>query len=304
MQSMTGFASVDGVVETDAGPFGWRWDARSVNHRGLDLKLRLPPGFETEEQRWRRAGADRFARGSVSVSLSLNEPAVAGAPKLDAAALDAAVDAARIATEAAKAQGLDVAPPSADGLLRLPGVFSQRAGEAEIVRPEPLLEAVRAGFSALLERLAAARADEGAALETILLGQVEALEALRAEAETRAAARSAEAPARLEARIAELLAARADRGVDPDRLAQEIALLAVKADVREELDRLSSHLASARALIADSAPIGRRFDFLTQELLREANTLCAKSQDAALTETGLAMKVTIDQLKEQTANVE
>lgn len=304
MHSMTGFASVDGVVETDDGPFGWRWDARSVNHKGLDLKLRLPPGFEAQEQRWRRAGADRFARGSVSLSLTLKEPNVAGAPKLDETALTEAVSAALRAAEAARALGLELSTPSPDGLLRLPGVFSARVGENELLRPDALLGAVQAGFETLLDTLRETRAEEGAALKRILSGHIETLNTLRDEAETRAAARAADAPARLEAKVTELLAARADRGIDADRLAQELALLAVKADVREELDRLASHLDTARSLIEDKAPIGRRFDFLTQELLREANTLCSKSQDAALTETGLAMKVTIDQLKEQTANVE
>ncbi len=304
MHSMTGFASVDGVVETGAGPFGWRWDARSVNHKGLDLKLRMPPGFEAEEQRWRRAGADRFARGSVSLSLTLNEPSAAGAPKLDETALGDAVTATVRAMETARRHGLELSAPTPDGLLRLPGVFSVRASEADAPRPDELVDAVRSGFETLLVQLSDARALEGASLQRILAGHVETLDTLRAQAETRAEARAAEAPERLKTKINELLAARSDQQIDPDRLAQELALLAVKADIREELDRLASHLATARSLIADTAPIGRRFDFLAQELLREANTLCSKSQDAALTETGLGMKVTIDQLKEQVANVE
>lgn len=292
--SMTGFAESTGSHEG----LRWRWEAKSVNGRSLDLRLRTPPGYDGLEAPARRLAGERFLRGAFQISLSVEQPETARGLSVDAAALASAV---RIAREVAAETGL--APARVDGLLALKGVIVAD----EVATPlDPVARAHR--DAAILESLAGAfdrlvkeRCSEGAKLAALMTAQMDEIEKLVGEAGRLAAAQPAALKARLDAQLKELL----DGGsVSEDRLAQEVALLAVKADVREELDRLAAHVQDARALIRDGKGVGRKLDFLAQEFNREANTLCSKSSDIALTRTGLALKAVIDQFREQSQNVE
>ena len=292
--SMTGFAESTGSHEG----LRWRWEAKSVNGRSLDLRLRTPPGYDGLEAPARRLAGERFLRGAFQISLSVEQPETARGLSVDAAALASAV---RIAREVAAETGL--APARVDGLLALKGVIVAD----EVAAPlDPVARAHR--DAAILESLAGAfdrlvkeRCSEGAKLAALMTAQMDEIEKLVGEAGRLAAAQPAALKARLDAQLKELL----DGGsVSEDRLAQEVALLAVKADVREELDRLAAHVQDARALIRDGKGVGRKLDFLAQEFNREANTLCSKSSDIALTRTGLALKAVIDQFREQSQNVE
>lgn len=296
MRSMTGFAEAQGGDEA----FAWRWEARGVNGRGLDLRLRLPEGCEALDPLVRARLARDVARGTVNVSLRLVRAQGAGALRPDPAALAQAIEAVRLTWEAAGAAGLAVAPPTAERLLALPGVLAAE-GAGELLT-EARQARIAADLDRLAERFAAARAAEGAALARVLGGLLDRIEALAAEAREAAEARAARAGTLLRERVQALLGAGAP--VEEARLAQELALLAVKSDVTEELDRLAAHAAAVRALLAAAEPAGRKLDFLTQELNREANTLCAKAQSQDLTRIGLALKVAIDQVREQVQNVE
>jgi uncharacterized protein (TIGR00255 family) len=298
VSSMTGFAAVEGV----AAGAGWRWEARSVNARGLDLRFRLPEGREALEPGLRRLAAGALRRGAVTAQLRIETADRAAAPRLDPGALGAAVTAARAAAEALTAAGVATAPVAPERLLALRGVFDAPRAAAEDADREATDAALVAGFERALAGLRAARAAEGAALAAALSAALDRIEETVAAAEAAHAAQAAEAPARLRARLAELMREAATLG--EDRLAQELALLAIRHDVREELDRLRAHVAAARALLAGDGPAGRELDFLTQEFAREANTLCAKAASAELTRAGLALKVLVDQLREQAQNVE
>ncbi len=297
LTSMTGFADLAGGPEGPARV----WEARSVNGRGLDLRLRLPEGFEGAEPAIRAAAGRALARGSVSVTLKLVQTAPAGAPRLSPEGLGAAIEAALAASAAASARGLDLAPMTAAGLLGLRGVYEVEARPA--AEASELAETLAAEAEALFARLAAARREEGAALAALIGAQVDGIEALAVAARAAAAARGPRLAEALRTRLEAALAA-AQGAVEEGRLAQELALIAVRADVTEELDRLDAHVAAARALIAGEAPAGRRLDFLTQEFNREANTLCSKAQSAELTAIGLEMKVLVDRMREQVQNVE
>ncbi|MDE1987599.1 MAG: YicC family protein [Alphaproteobacteria bacterium] len=291
--SMTGFAEAHGSRDGAH----WRWEAKSVNGRGLDLRLRLPPGFDGIEPAARVLAADRFKRGNIQVVLTHESALGERGLRIDAAALASAV---KIAKEVANETGLRQA--SVDGLLALKGIIVQdesvemdsriRAG-----RDASILESLAAAFDAL----ARARAGEGAKLAVVLEGQIAAIARLTAAAAAAAATQPAALRARLTQQIADLMAPGA---LSPERLEQEIALLAVRADIREELDRLSAHVGEARRLLASGEAVGRKLDFLSQEFNREANTLCSKSSDIALTRIGLDLKAVIDQFREQAQNVE
>lgn len=294
--SMTGYADVADAAEG----IGWTWEARSVNGRGLDLRLRLPEGFEALDPAVRAAAAKALSRGSLTVGLRLARGGAAAAPRLNEAVLDAVVDAALTAAEAASRRGLDLAPMTAADLLAARGVL-----EAEAVVPGEdgaLLARVAAGLDPLFAALAAVRAGEGRSLAAVIGGQLGRVAALVAAARETAAARAARSGELLRTRLEAVLAGTAV--VDEARLAQELALLAVRADVTEELDRLEAHVAAARELLAAGGPVGRRLDFLMQEFNREANTLCSKSGAADLTAIGLDLKVLVDQMREQVQNVE
>ena len=292
--SMTGFAESTGSHEG----LRWRWETKSVNSRSLDMRLRTPPGYDGLEAPARRLAGERFLRGAFQISLTIEPQESARGLVVDAAALASAV---RIAREIAAETGL--APARVDGLLALKGVIV--ADEAAIPldpmarahRDAALLESLAVAF----DRLAKERCGEGAKLAVLLASQIGEIEKLVGEAARLAAAQPGALRARLSTQVKELLG---EVPVSEERLAQEVALLAVKADVREELDRLTAHVQDARALIAQGKGVGRKLDFLAQEFNREANTLCSKSADIALTRTGLALKAVIDQFREQAQNVE
>jgi len=291
--SMTGFADAQGA---DTG-LRWRWEVKSVNGRGLDLRLRLPPGFDGIEPAARVLAAERFRRGSIQASLSVETADSARGLRIDATALASAV---RIAKEVANETGL--APASIDGLLALKGVIVQDDGlpaddTARAKRDAGVLESLAQAFDALTR----ARRNEGAKLGTLLAAQIGDVERLTAAAASLAAVQPQALRDKLASQLKELLESGT---VAEDRLAQEVALLALRGDVREELDRLAAHVHEARALMASGEAVGRKLDFLAQEFNREANTLCSKSADIALTRVGLALKAAIDQFREQAQNVE
>lgn len=296
LTSMTGFADLAGAADGLA----WTWEARSVNGRGLDVRLRLPEGFEALEAPLRAAVADGLARGSVSVGLRIGQGGRPPTARLNPDALEAAIGAALAAGEAASRRGLDLAPMTAADLLGLRGVLE---AETHLPSEDPAtMAALTAGAAALVAALRAARQAEGAALARVLTAQVDRIAELAAAARAAAGARGPRQAEALRARLNAVLAATA--AIDEARLAQELAILAVRADVAEELDRLDAHVAAARALLAAEGPVGRKLDFLMQEFNREANTLCAKAQAAELSALGLEMKVVIDQMREQVQNVE
>lgn len=293
LSSMTGFARAQG----SQGPWRWHWEVRSVNSRGLDVRVRVPEGFEGLEQPARMLANERFARGSITASLTLDADPTRGAVRVNADALQQVLGALKQLEGMVKA-----APPTLDGILALRGVIDAQPpalSEAELAARDA---AVMGSLANAFDALKAARRDEGARLDAILKQHTQRMDTLVADAERLAVVQPEQMRARLKSAIDDVLKARP--GLAEDRLAQEIALLLVKADVREELDRLKSHLTQARALFAEGAAQGRRLDFLAQELNREANTLCSKSSDIQLTRVGLELKATIDQLREQVQNVE
>ena len=298
LTSMTGFADRTGGI----GGFAWTWEARSVNGRGLDLRLRLPEGFEALEPAIRAAAAKVLSRGSVTLGLRLARGAVAALPRVNPEALEAAIAAALAVSEAAAARGLDLAPMTAADLIAVRGVLEAETATAEDYAP--LVAQMATEVDPLFADLAAARASEGAALASLLVAQLDRIETLGREARITAEARAGRAGALLKSRLEAVLAATAVPAVDEGRLAQELALIAVKGDVTEELDRLEAHVAAARAMIAGNGAVGRKLDFLMQEFNREANTLCSKAAASDLTAIGLEMKVVIDQMREQVQNVE
>jgi uncharacterized protein (TIGR00255 family) len=292
LSSMTGFAESSG----GHGGVAWRWEVKSVNGRGLDLRLRTPPGLDGIEAPARKLATARFTRGSLQIGLTVEPQDGARGLKIDTAALAAAV---KLARELEAETGL--APARVDGILALKGVIV--ADDAA-----PLTEAARAHRdAAILESLAMAfdalakeRLNEGAKLKALLGAQLDEIETLVADANVLAATQPQALKERLAAQMNDLLSG----GLPEERLAQEAALLAARADIREELDRLAAHVADARAMLKSGQGIGRKLDFLAQEFNREANTLCSKSADIALTRIGLGLKAVIDQFREQSQNVE
>lgn len=290
---MTGFARTEG---TDGG-LAWAWELRSVNGRGLDLRFRLPPGFDALEPGLRDAAGKVLKRGNVTANLTIKREDTARlAP--DPAALEAVL--ALALSLRARIPGSPL--PRAEALLALPGVLRQAAAEQTEEEAAATEAAVRAGFAQALDLLVTARHGEGARLAVTLAKQLDEIAALKQQSATEAADQPAAQRARMLENLQALL--REQPSLPEDRIAQEVALLAARSDVREELDRLDAHIHAARALLAEAANIGRRFDFLVQEFNREANTLCSKSSSVALTATGLKLKATIEQLREQVQNIE
>ncbi|BDW85196.1 hypothetical protein MACH21_13730 [Roseicyclus marinus] len=290
--SMTGFAAREG---SDGQGASWSWELRSVNGRGLDLRLRLPDGLGALEAPLRKRLSEVIGRGSVSLSLRVvREQGGPGAT--DPAKLAAVLAQLAQVRAAAEAQGIACAPVDPATILSL-RALSENGEAATMPAPEALL----ADAEPLLSAFTAMRQDEGRALAALLDAQIDRIENLVSGAETAAAARAEPQAARLRAAIAILVEA---TEIDEARLAQEVAALALKTDVTEEIDRLRAHVAAARALLAQGGAVGRKLDFLMQEFNREANTLCSKSQDAGLTAIGLDLKLAIDQTREQVQNVE
>ncbi|EPX79052.1 YicC/YloC family endoribonuclease [Litoreibacter arenae] len=293
IRSMTAFAS-----RTDrAGQVSWTLEMRGVNAKGLDIRLRLPERLMAQEQPIRAKLAKAFARGAISATLRLDEDGFESAVQLDEHALESYILAAIRVRSMAKNKGLRLTESTATDYLALRGVMQSAAGTG------PLPEAdILASFDAAIVDFAAMRASEGAALDEVLRQHLAQIAGLTAEASQLAAARKDQVALQLKTNLARILD-NAD-GADPDRVAQELALLAVKADVSEEIDRLSAHVAAAEVLLDSDGPVGRKLDFLMQEFNREANTLCSKSGAAELTRVGLDLKAVIDQMREQVQNVE
>jgi len=293
LSSMTGFARGHGVN----GPYAWAWEIKSVNGKGLDMRLRLPAGWDAIELPVRARTAETLTRGSVQANLTVERSGAAPTVRINDAVLDA------ILTTVRKLGGkIEASPLSLDGLLALKGVIEVADPEEREDERRSAESAVIAGFGQVIESLAEMRLREGSALETILSVRLGELAALTERAERSPGRRPEVIRVRLAEQVAALLA-QSER-FDADRLHQEAIMIATKADVREELDRLAAHLAQARHLIEQGGPVGRRLDFLAQELNREANTLCAKANDVELTNIGLELKATVEQFREQVQNVE
>ena len=290
---MTGFARADGVY----GNTNWYWEARSVNGRNLELRLRVPLGFEGLEIKARNLAQDKLARGSCTLNLGVSREAGKTEIRLNEAALAQAVAVAE------RAQALtDLKAPRLDTLLAMRGVVEaaelQESEEAEVALNHALLT----GLARVLDELVSAREAEGERLQAVISKQLATIAALVDRAEGAAARQPGAISTRLSEQIARL--AEASAGLDPERLHQEALLLAAKADIQEELDRLRAHLAAANELIESSQPVGRKFEFLAQEFNREANTICSKASDIEISRTGIELKTVIDQLREQVQNIE
>jgi uncharacterized protein (TIGR00255 family) len=290
--SMTGFAESTGSHDG----LRWRWETKSVNGRSLELRLRTPPGFDSLEQPARMLASERFRRGNFQISLTVEADTATRGLTVDPVALASAV---KLAREVAAETGL--APARIDGLLALKGVIVQEDAIIDPVARGHRDAAILKSLATAFDALAKARLNEGGKLAGLLSAQVDEIARLVAEAEDLAAAQPEALRQKLIAQIEELAG---NAQVAPERLAQEVALLATRVDVREELDRLKAHIQDARALLKSREAVGRKLDFLAQEFNREANTLCSKSADIALTRVGLALKAIIDQFREQSQNVE
>ena len=293
LSSMTGFARGHGV----AGSYAWAWELKSVNSKGLDLKLRLPPGWEAIEPGVRARASEILSRGSVFANLTVSREGAPPVARINEPALNAVL--AALKGLEGKVAG---APPSLDGILSLKGVMEVSEAEESEDERSAAEVAVVAGFGQALKRLAEMRRTEGQALGKILSSRLLEIGALTARAEASPGRKPEAIKARLAEQVAELL--EASQRFDADRLHQEAIMLATKIDIREELDRLAAHVAQARKLLADGGPIGRKLDFLSQELNRESNTLCSKANDLELTNIGLELKAVVEQFREQVQNLE
>ncbi|HEX8900142.1 MAG TPA: YicC/YloC family endoribonuclease [Vitreimonas sp.] len=292
ISGMTGFARAEGE---HAGQ-RWIWEVKSVNGRGLDLKLRLPPGWDALEPAARAAASAKFKRGSLQASLNLaRDSSAAALLKVDLALVERLL-------QIGETFGDRVRKPSWDGLLGVRGVVQTEDAQEQSEEERAAFEAaLLAGFQDALAKLAEARQAEGRALRAVFSEAADRMEALIAAARASAAAAPSAALERIKQRLESLSP---EVKLDPGRVAQEAAIAATRADVQEELERLAAHTLELRQLLTKPEPAGRRLDFLSQELTREANTLCSKSADLELTRIGLDLKTLVDQIKEQAANVE
>jgi uncharacterized protein (TIGR00255 family) len=291
ISSMTGFARLDGAADG----YSWAWEVKSVNARGLDLRFRLPPGLDGLEAAARTAAGKKFSRGNLSVNLTLHRPDLPPRIDINRDVLDSVLKLVR--------EYRGDAAPDIETLLSVRGVIEVSEEEGDDAdAAERRQSAIYGDFEKLLDALGAARDEEGARLEAIVTDHLDRIDALTADAADLASMQPEKRSERLREQIAELLGDEAT--VSEERLAQEIALIVARGDVREELDRLTAHVASARERIDEGGAVGRRLDFLCQELNREANTLCSKSSDLELTRIGLDLKASIERFREQIQNVE
>ena len=293
LSSMTGFARGQG----GGGSYAWAWELKSVNSKGLDLKLRLPPGWEAVEPGVRARASEVLSRGSVFANLTVSREGTAPVARINESALNAVL--AALKGLEGKVAGV---APSLDGILALKGVMEVSEAEESESERSAAEAAVVAGFGEALKGLAEMRRIEGQALGKILSARLSEIGALAARAEAAPGRKPEAIKARLAEQVATLL--EASQRFDADRLHQEAIMLATKIDIREELDRLAAHVAQAKKLIADGGPIGRKLDFLSQELNRESNTLCSKANDLELTNIGLELKAVVEQFREQVQNLE
>jgi uncharacterized protein (TIGR00255 family) len=293
LSSMTGFARSHGA----SGPYSFEWELKSVNAKGFDLRLRLPQGWDEVEAFAKKRAADALSRGTVYANLTVKRADAGSAVRVNEDVLASIV---KVAT--ALAGKIDAVAPSIDGLLAIKGVIEMVEPESDEAEDKAAKDAAAAAFDVALKSLVEMRRREGETLGQILSQRVDEIETLARKAE----ASPGRKPEAIRARLAEQVAAlleTSDR-FDADRLTQEALLIAAKADIREELDRIASHIAQAREMLRKGGPVGRRLDFLSQEFHREVNTCCSKSNDIELTNTGLEMKNVVEQFREQVQNLE
>ncbi|WP_316232132.1 YicC/YloC family endoribonuclease [Bradyrhizobium sp. SZCCHNR1051] len=293
LSSMTGFARSHGA----SGPYSFEWELKSVNAKGLDIRVRLPQGWDEVEAFAKKRATEILSRGTVYANLTVKRTETGSTVRINEDVLAAVVKMA-----SSLAGRIDAVAPSIDGLLSIKGVIEVAEPESDEAEDKAAKEAAIAAFETALKHLVEMRRREGDTLGQILNQRVDEIEALAKKAE----ASPGRKPEAIKARLAEQVAAlleTSDR-FDPDRLAQEALLIAAKADVREELDRITSHIAQAREMLGKGGPVGRRLDFLAQEFHREVNTTCSKSNDIELTNIGLEMKTVVEQFREQVQNLE
>jgi uncharacterized protein (TIGR00255 family) len=290
---MTGFARCHGA----SGPYAFEWELKSVNAKGLDLRLRMPPGWDELEAYAKKRAGEVLARGTVYANLNVKRANAVSTVRINEEVLTAVLKVA------GQLSGkIDAVAPSIDGLLGIKGVIEVVEPESDETEDKAAQKAAAAAFDKALADLVEMRRREGETLGQLLRQRMDEIETLARKAEAAPGRKPEAIKARLAEQIATLLES-SDR-FDPDRLSQEALLIATKADIREELDRIASHIAQARELIGKGGPIGRRLDFLAQEFHREVNTCCSKSNDIELTNTGLAMKNVVEQFREQVQNLE
>lgn len=293
LSSMTGFARSHGVM----GAYAWSWEIKSVNAKGLDMRFRLPPGWDAVEVPVRTRATEKLSRGTVYANLTVERKGVAPTVKVNEPVLNAV-----LATLNGLVGKVEAAAPTLDGILALKGVIEVTEEDEREEDRRAAEKAVIAGFESALAALVSMRQEEGATLGRLLSTRLEEIAALADRAEAAPGRRPEAIKARLAEQVATLLSA--SQRFDSDRLHQEAIMLATKADIREELDRLASHGTQALKLLADGGPVGRRLDFLAQELNRESNTLTAKANDVELTNIGLQLKSVVEQFREQVQNLE
>ena len=293
LSSMTGFARSHGT----SGPYAFEWELKSVNAKGFDFRMRLPPGWDEIEPLARKSAAERLSRGTVYANLSVKRADTAGAVRINEDVLATVV---KLSADIAARTG--ATPPSVDGLLGIKGVIEVAEPVTDEAEEQAARQAVAGGFEQALAALVEMRKREGTTLGQVLAQRMDEIETLRKAAEAAPGRKPEAIKARLAEQVAQLLET-SDR-FDPDRLHQEALLIAAKADIREELDRIASHVAQTRELLAKGGAVGRRLDFLAQEFNREVNTCCSKSNDLELTNTGMQMKNVVEQFREQVQNLE
>ncbi|MGO4715526.1 YicC/YloC family endoribonuclease [Bradyrhizobium sp. 2TAF24] len=293
LSSMTGFARSHG----HSGPYTFEWELKSVNAKGLDIRLRLPPGWDDVEPQLRKRATEVLARGTVYANLTVKRASAAQVVRVNE---DVLASVLKVAGDLSARTG--AAAPTVDGLLALKGVIEVVEPDSDEAEEQAARGAVLAAFETVLASVVEMRRREGAALGQILGQRLEEIERLAARADAAPGRKPEAIRARLAEQVAVLLET-SDR-FDPDRLSQEALMIAAKADIREELDRIASHVVQARDLLRKGGAVGRRLDFLAQEFNREVNTTCSKANDIELTNTGLEMKNVVEQFREQVQNLE
>jgi len=294
INSMTGFAR----ASAQYGNYNWTWEVRSVNSKGLDVRLRIPSGFDVLDLPARKAISQRFKRGSVALSLNISHSQDQTGYRINQDLLNQLIDVMKMVE--AKVPGVNA--PSVDGLMGLRGVIETVDDSESEAEREAAFGKMMISLEEALDDLLTNRISEGGRMESVLHGHIDEIEHLCTKAEACAGAQPDVLRKRLVRQLKDVMEDLPD--LDQERIAQEAAILMTKADVREELDRLRAHIEGARDLLVKGSPCGRKLDFLCQEFNREANTLCSKAQDVDLTRIGLDFKATIDQFREQVQNIE